>query len=71
MSHAEDVPGSIRLPFIDTDGVRWTVRELIGAGSDPPSLVFECDNIVRRVRAYPAGWETLGSDALVALSWKV
>ena len=71
MSHAEGAWDSKRLPFTGPDGVRWTVRELDGTGDDPPCLVFECDNMVRRVRAYPIGWETLGSSALFALSWKV
>jgi hypothetical protein len=71
MSHPDDEVGSNRLPFVGPDGIRWTVRELVGAGGDPPCLVFESDGIVRRVRVYPPAWEALGSEALFALSWKV
>ena len=71
MGQADDAGASNRLPFMGPDGVRWTVRELIGDRSDPPCLVFECDSMVRRVRAYPANWGSLDGDALFALSWKV
>lgn len=35
------------------------------------SLIFSSDNVVRRVRGYPAEWRDLTDDALLALSWKV
>jgi hypothetical protein len=34
-----------------------------------PSLVFESDGAVRRVRHYPENWRALSDEALFALSW--
>jgi hypothetical protein len=53
------------------DGVRWIVRE-----AEPPtydrragrSLIFESEEIVRRVRAYPADWFDLPEAQLFRLS---
>jgi hypothetical protein len=52
----------------------WLVYELPALPFDrrsTPSLVFESDSSVRRVRNYPADWRTLGDDDLFALSWTV
>lgn len=56
------------------DGMPWLVYELPALPFDrrsTPSLVFESDSSVRRVRNYPADWRTLGDDDLFALSWTV
>lgn len=49
-------------------GVTWSVHEdhrcYVG-----PSLIFESDRIVRRVRNYPTTWEHLADADLIALSW--
>lgn len=59
---------------VASDGVLWLVYELPPSRFDrraSPSLVFESDMTVRRVRNYPAGWRDLGDDELIALSWTV
>jgi hypothetical protein len=56
------------------DGVLWFVFELPPTPYDrrqSPSLVFESDATVRRVRNYPANWRTLTDAELLALSWAV
>ena len=60
--------------YVDASNVRWRVTERASRG-DPGSrgdfsLIFECDDAVRRVWEYPVGWRTLSSEALVALSWR-
>ena len=50
----------------------WLVYELPPAPFDrrsTPSLVFETEDTVRRIRAYPDDWRTLTDDDLFALSW--
>ena len=57
---------------IYVDNVPWLVYELPPAPFDrrsSPSLVFESEDTVRRVREYPADWRTLAEDELLALSW--
>ncbi|MFL5612414.1 MAG: hypothetical protein ACJ796_01985 [Gemmatimonadaceae bacterium] len=54
------------------DGAPWLVYELPAMPFDrrnSPSLVFESDSAVRRVRDYPADWRSLSDDDLFALSW--
>ena len=54
------------------DATRWLVYELPPHQFDrrtTPSLVFESDYVVRRIRDYPADWRDLGDDELFALSW--
>ena len=54
--------------------VRWLVYELAPPVLDrrsAPSLVFESEGTVRRVRNYPAEWQTLDDESLFALSWGV
>jgi hypothetical protein len=54
------------------DGTPWLVYELPATPFDrrnSPSLVFETENTVRRVRDYPADWRSLSDDDLFALSW--
>jgi hypothetical protein len=58
---------------IIVDGVPWLVYELPPAPFDrrsTPSLVFEAESTVRRVRTYPDDWRTLSDEALSELSWK-
>lgn len=58
-----------RLTF---EGVRWLVYELPPSYLDrrrTPSLVFESEATVRRVRNYPATWRALSDAELIALSW--
>ena len=59
---------------IVVDRVRWLVYELPPPPLDrrsTPSLVFESEGTVRRVRNYPADWRTLSDETLFALSWGV
>jgi hypothetical protein len=54
------------------DGEHWRVYELAPPTLDrrtSPSLVFENEMTVRRVRQYPADWRTLNDAELLALSW--
>lgn len=56
-----------------SDGTLWLVYELPALPFDrrtTPSLVFENENIVRRVRNYPPDWRSLADEELFALSWK-
>jgi hypothetical protein len=59
---------------IVVDRVRWLVYERPPPPLDrrsSPSLVFESEGTVRRVRSYPADWRTLNDETLFALSWGV
>ena len=60
--------------FVDSTGRRWEVRELPGSAGAPspraPSLVFETEGLIRRVRRYPANWLELAPGELEALSWR-
>lgn len=68
-SAAQSVETRTRVLWLD--GVRWIVRE-----TDQPtldrragrSLIFESDEIVRRLRKHPADWFALSDDALCRLS---
>jgi hypothetical protein len=54
------------------DRVLWLVYELPPTPFDRrtgPSLVFESDSAMRRVRTFPADWRTLSDELLYALSW--
>ena len=52
--------------LITSDGMRWLVYELdLRAYRDGASLVFESENVVRRLRTFPAAWREL-SDAKLA-----
>ena len=53
------------------DGVAWLVYVLPAASERwrVPTLVFESEAKVRRVRAFPADWADLSDDELLALSW--
>jgi len=60
--------------FVDSTGRRWEVRELPGKPGAPPprspSLVFETEGLIRRVRRYPPNWLELPATELEALSWR-
>jgi hypothetical protein len=51
----------------EANGREWTVIEAGVNGT--ACLFFECNETVRRVRTYPAGWRELSDDQLIALSW--
>lgn len=54
------------------DGVLWLVYEMPAPAYDrrqKPSLIFETDAAVRRVRNYPAEWRALTDQELLTLSW--
>lgn len=56
------------------DGALWLVYELPAMPFDrrsSPSLVFESDNAVRRVRDFPSDWRSLTNEELFALSWAI
>ena len=55
----------------DNLGRVWTVREIEGGGYDrrtSRSLVFERDEVIRRVRTYPDEWRTMSDADLYALT---
>jgi hypothetical protein len=56
-----------------SDGVFWTVREYASgspmADVGDACLIFESDNLFRRVRNFPSNWRELGADTLLAVSW--
>lgn len=56
------------------DAVSWLVYELPPMPFDrrsTPSLVFESEGAMRRVRNFPATWRMLSDAELFALSWAV
>jgi hypothetical protein len=56
------------------DGLPWLVYELPPNVLDRrsgPSLVFECEASVRRLRSFSADWRALSDDEMFALSWTV
>lgn len=58
---------------ISVEHMHWLVYELPPGSYDrraTPSLVFDSDGIVRRVREYPPDWRTLSDENLFALSWR-
>lgn len=59
---------------VTVDGVPWLVYELPAMPFDrrsSPSLVFESEHAVRRVRDFPNDWRSISDDELFALSWAV
>ena len=58
---------------IVVEDVVWLVYELAFPFDrrSTPSLIFENDHVMRRIRNYPADWRTLSDEALFALSWGV
>ena len=71
LSNLQDAQQSART--LMWDGVLWLVYEFIQSldRRQSPSLIFESDSTVRRVRNYPADWRALSDDQLIALSWTV
>lgn len=56
--------------WIRSLGEDWLVYELLMPyDRRGPTLVFESENIVRRVRSYPPNWRDLPDLELFALSW--
>ena len=54
--------------------VWWLVYELPPPVLDrrtAPSLIFQNDYVIRRVRNFPIDWRILTEDELFELSWKV
>jgi hypothetical protein len=54
------------------DDVPWLVYDLPASPFDRrsgPSLVFESEETMRRIRTFPADWRSLGDEELFALSW--
>ena len=55
-----------------TDG-QWRVYEVDSGPYDRrsgPSLIFESDGVLRRVRDYPAEWRELSDAELMEVSWR-
>ena len=71
LHHAlREARGNERAIFIER--VRWIVFELAPPVLDrrsTPSLVFESEGTVRRIRNYPPDWRSLDDESLFALSW--
>jgi hypothetical protein len=58
----------------DTDGVTWIVQEIRDWAYDrraSSSLVFTSDDVMRRVRNYPANWIELPAAELLRISFGV
>ena len=68
MPHVSSIPPR---RFVDADGIHWSVYESPTTYDRRarPTLVFESDEAVRRVRAYPPNWRDLSDEELAALSW--
>lgn len=66
----EELRASARTVLIDW--VPWLVYELPPDAFDrrsTPSLIFESDEVMRRVRSYPENWRELSDAELIELSW--
>ena len=70
--HARATRELPRTRTLMVDGVCWQVREVpsAGGGGRRPDLVFDSEEVVRRVRAYPDDWTALDDAALFALSFR-
>jgi hypothetical protein len=58
--------------FVDAEGALWRVYEQPVSDYDRrrgTSLIFASEAAVRRVRAFPADWQSLSDEELVLLSW--
>ena len=59
---------------IETEEAHWLVYELPASTLDrrsAPTLVFESEYLMRRLRNYPSDWRELPDDELLAVSWSV
>jgi hypothetical protein len=56
---------------IVVNDVRWLVYEHVAPldRRSRPSLVFESDDTIRRIRQVPPDWREWSDDRLFALSW--
>lgn len=66
----QDALRTSRVLFVD--GEQWLVYELPPLPLDrrsTPSLVFENEHTIRRVRNFPPNWRELTDEQLFALSW--
>lgn len=57
---------------ISMEDVAWLVFELPASLYDrraTPSLIFENETTIRRIRDYPSSWRELSDEELLALSW--
>jgi hypothetical protein len=55
---------------VDREGRQWTVREAVVPYDrrSTPSLIFDCGDIVRRVRDFPRNWFECSSNELIDIS---
>jgi len=67
--HVQEAQRTARRLVID--GQMWLVYELPSTFDrrSTPSLVFEHESSIRRVRNFPEAWRTLSDEELIALSW--
>lgn len=59
--------------IIESGEGQWRVYQLDGGQYDRrtgPSLVFESDGVLRRVRDYPSNWRELSDAELMEVSWR-
>lgn len=61
---------SHRRLLIDANGRRWEVHEVTSSYDRRTrgSLIYDCGDVVRRVRTYPADWYERSDAALLELS---
>jgi hypothetical protein len=65
-------PPKVEREFVDAEGARWRVHEQAASDYDRrrgTSLIFASEAAVRRVRVFPADWQSLSDEELVRLSW--
>ncbi|MEX2152049.1 MAG: hypothetical protein WD825_01850 [Gemmatimonadaceae bacterium] len=56
------------------DGLRWTVQEVPAPAFDRRTgthLVFDGELVMRRLRFFPADWDTLSDEQLYALTEQI
>jgi hypothetical protein len=55
------------------EGVPWLVYEMPASRFDrrsAPSLIFESEDTIRRVRIFPEDWRQMSDEELITLSWR-
>ena len=72
-SQREQHDTSFSRVIVDSEGRTWIVREMPPGTYDrrgAPSLVFVTDDVMRRVRNYPADWHGRSDAELYEISFR-
>lgn len=67
-------PATRKVRHLVADGLRWEVREVQAPQFDRRGgthLLFDGEQVMRRLRVFPADWASLSDDALYALTQQI